>query len=52
MIGDQISPYAGWQEGAIISAQHVMAQITGKRTTDASMLNATADARRMLMIGV
>jgi monoamine oxidase len=49
MIGDQISPYPGWQEGAIISAEHVMAQITGRRSTEISILESAPDSRRMLM---
>ena len=31
IVGDQISPLPGWQEGAMMSAEHVIEQIVGKR---------------------
>ena len=32
MVGDQVSSLPGWQEGAIMSAQHVCEQLTGVRS--------------------
>lgn len=49
LIGDQVSPYPGWQEGAIISAEHAMAQITGQRSTAVAMFESAPDSRQMLM---
>jgi monoamine oxidase len=51
LLGDQISPLPGWQEGAMMSAEHVVAQISGQRTTSASRMHEVPDARRMLMTG-
>ena len=31
VIGDQVSPLPGWQEGAMMSAEYVIARVSGKR---------------------
>ena len=32
VVGDQVSPLPGWQEGAMMSAQYVIEQVAGRRT--------------------
>jgi monoamine oxidase len=32
VVGDQVSPLPGWQEGAMMSAQYVVEQVAGRRT--------------------
>ncbi len=31
VVGDQVSPLPGWQEGAIMSSLHVVAMVADKR---------------------
>jgi monoamine oxidase len=31
VVGDQVSPLPGWQEGAVMSAHHVIEQVAGRR---------------------
>lgn len=31
VVGDQVSPLPGWQEGAMMSAQYVIEQVAGRR---------------------
>lgn len=47
MVGDQVSPLPGWQEGAIMSAEHVIEQIAGKRPLTAAAILRAPDSRRM-----
>lgn len=47
VVGDQVSPLPGWQEGAMMSAEHVIEQIAGKRPLTASELLRAPDSRRM-----
>jgi monoamine oxidase len=48
VIGDQVSPLPGWQEGAFLSSEHAVLQITGRRPTTASALERAPDTRRLL----
>lgn len=47
VIGDQVSPLPGWQEGAMMSAEHVMEQISGKRPLTVPAILQAPDARKM-----
>jgi monoamine oxidase len=47
IVGDQISPLPGWQEGAMMSAEHVIEQIAGKRPLTAPAILRAPDSRRM-----
>jgi monoamine oxidase len=48
VIGDQVSPLPGWQEGAFLSSEHAVLQITGRRSTRASALEHAPDTRRLV----
>jgi monoamine oxidase len=48
VIGDQVSPLPGWQEGAFMSAEHAVLQIAGKRPGIVSELQRSPAARRMM----
>src|SRR5918997_2975223 len=47
MVGDQVSPLPGWQEGAIMSAEHVIEQIAGRRPLTAPAILRAPDSRQM-----
>ena len=47
VVGDQVSPLPGWQEGAMMSAQHVVEQIVGIRAKTVQEVLAAPDARSM-----
>jgi monoamine oxidase len=49
VIGDQVSPLPGWQEGAFLSSEHAVLQITGKRPIVASALERAPDTKRLLL---
>jgi len=41
VIGDQVSPLDGWQEGAMMSAEHVVNQVAGLTPrTEATVVHA------------
>ena len=48
VIGDQISPLPGWQEGAFLSSEHAVLQITGQRSTLLSELSRTPETYRLM----
>ncbi|MGB4115341.1 MAG: FAD-dependent oxidoreductase [Polaromonas sp.] len=48
VIGDQVSPLPGWQEGAFLSSEHAVQQITGKRPTLLSEMHRSPEAQRMM----
>ena len=48
VIGDQVSPMPGWQEGAFLSSEHAVLQVTGKRPVLVSELERAPDTRRMM----
>jgi monoamine oxidase len=48
VIGDQISPLPGWQEGAFLSSEHAVLQITGQRPAAESALERAPDTKRLL----
>jgi monoamine oxidase len=47
VVGDQVSPLPGWQEGAMMSAEHVIEQIAGKRPLTPQEMLRSPDSRRM-----
>lgn len=47
VIGDQVSPLPGWQEGAFLSSEHAVLQVTGKRPILVSELEHAPDTRRL-----
>ncbi|HEV3485779.1 MAG TPA: FAD-dependent oxidoreductase, partial [Vicinamibacterales bacterium] len=47
MIGDQVSTLPGWQEGAMMSAEHVVEQIAGKRPLTVPDIKRAPDTRRL-----
>jgi hypothetical protein len=47
-IGDQVSPLGGWQEGALLSSEHAVLQVTGTRPTLLAELGRSPEARRMM----
>ncbi len=47
VVGDQVSPLPGWQEGAMMSAEHVIEQIAGKRPLTPQEIVRAPDSRRM-----
>jgi len=47
VVGDQVSPLPGWQEGAVMSAQHVTEQISGVRSKKAQEVVAAPNSRAM-----
>lgn len=48
VMGDQVSPLPGWQEGAFLSSEHAVLQITGKRPTLLSEMHRSPEAQRMM----
>lgn len=49
VIGDQVSPLPGWQEGAIMSAQHVMEQIVrGPKMLKIPAVRRAPNTRRLV----
>jgi monoamine oxidase len=48
VIGDQVSPLPGWQEGAFLSAEHAVAQIIGQRPRERAEMWRMPDTARML----
>jgi monoamine oxidase len=48
VIGDQVSPLPGWQEGAFLSADHAVAQIIGQRPRDRAEMRRIPETARML----
>jgi monoamine oxidase len=49
VVGDQVSPLPGWMEGAVMSAENVVGQISGQRPTTASGLQRAPNTRRMIL---
>ncbi len=47
VVGDQVSPLPGWQEGAVMSANHVTEQISGFRSKQAPKVSSAPDSRGM-----
>jgi monoamine oxidase len=48
VIGDQVSPLGGWQEGAFLSSEHAVLQVAGKRPTVVTELRRSPEARKMM----
>jgi monoamine oxidase len=48
VIGDQVSPLPGWQEGALLSSEHAVLQVSGRRPTLVSELGRSIGARRLV----
>lgn len=46
--GDQVSQLPGWQEGAMMSAQHVVEQIGGKRLLKVPSIKHAPNTRRLI----
>jgi monoamine oxidase len=46
--GDQVSTLPGWQEGAMMSAQHVVEQIGGRRLLKAPRIKHAPNTRRLI----
>lgn len=46
--GDQVSTLSGWQEGAMMSAQHVVEQIAGVRPTRKPRIDSVPNIKRMI----
>ena len=46
--GDQVSQLPGWQEGAMMSAQHVVEQIGGKRLLKVPQIKHAPNTRRLV----
>lgn len=46
--GDQVSQLPGWQEGAMMSAQHVVEQIGGKRLLKVPTIRHAPNTRRLI----
>jgi monoamine oxidase len=49
IVGDQVSTLPGWQEGAMMSAQHVMEQIAGLRPKTVPDIKQAPSTRRMIL---
>ena len=45
--GDQVSQLPGWQEGAIMSAQHVVEQLGGRRLLTVPKIKRAPNTRRL-----
>jgi hypothetical protein len=43
-----VSPLPGWQEGAFLSSEHAVLQISGKRPSIVSELERAPETRRMM----
>ncbi len=48
VVGDQVSPLPGWQEGAMMSAEHVVEQIAGIRPLEVPDILRAPDTRRLV----
>jgi monoamine oxidase len=48
MVGDQVSTLPGWQEGAMMSAEHVVEQIGGFRALDVPTIEAAPETRALV----
>ena len=48
LVGDQVSMLPAWQEGAMMSAVHVVEQIAGVRPLDPPQIDRVPDTRRMV----
>ena len=49
VVGDQVSTLPGWQEGAMMSAEHVVEQIGGRRPRTVPAIRRAPDTRRLVM---
>jgi len=47
VVGDQVSQLPGWQEGAMMSAQHVVEQIGGRRLLTVPKIKRAPNTRRL-----
>jgi monoamine oxidase len=48
VVGDQVSQLPGWQEGAMMSAQHVVEQIGGRRLKTVPLIKHAPNTRRLI----
>jgi len=48
VVGDQVSQLPGWQEGAMMSAQHVFEQIGGRRLLTVPRIKRAPNTRRLI----
>jgi monoamine oxidase len=48
VVGDQVSQLPGWQEGAMMSAQHVVEQIDGRRLLVVPKIKRAPNTRRLI----
>jgi monoamine oxidase len=48
VVGDQVSQLPGWQEGAMMSAQHVVEQIGGRRLKTVPQIIRAPNTRRLI----
>lgn len=48
VVGDQVSQLPGWQEGAMMSAQHVVEQIGGRRLKTVPLIKRAPNTRRLI----
>jgi len=48
VVGDQVSQLPGWQEGAMMSAQHVVEQIGGRRLLTVPRIKHAPNTRRLI----
>jgi monoamine oxidase len=48
VVGDQVSQLPGWQEGAMMSAQHVMEQIINPRLLKRPRVLRAPNTRRLI----
>jgi monoamine oxidase len=48
VVGDQVSQLPGWQEGAMMSAQHVVEQIAGRRMLTVPQIRRAPNTRRLI----
>jgi monoamine oxidase len=48
VVGDQVSQLPGWQEGAMMSAQHVVEQIAGRRLLTVPRIKHAPNTRRLI----
>ena len=48
VVGDQVSQLPGWQEGAMMSAQHVVEQIGGRRLLTVPQVRRAPNTRRLI----
>lgn len=48
VVGDQVSTLPGWQEGAMMSAEHVVEQIAGIRPLEVPQILRAPETRRLV----